>query len=369
MNFNGKATVATLAEIEQALAELLPGVDEAAFNAVIKVETGGPGFDKAGRPQALFERHIFYRELQGVEREAAVKAGLAYPHWHTRPYPNSSNGIYAEIAAACAIHEEAALRSTSWGAGQIMGSEFAEAGFTSPIAMVSAFCDSELAQIRGMMKLIKARGLDLSLEQRDWPTFADRYNGHAYKANQYDTKLAAAFASYRKGGGPNVFAIQRALAKLHLYEGAIDGAAGPVTKGAIIKFEQADVTWLYQSHGDVYDTAAMARILAAAAVATPADPPSPAFPLPLPAPSVKPPLPKVVITQSPSGTPDPLPPVAAMPLPHDMAAKAGLGALLVGAMAYFKSSMDGTGIVLVVGVALVAMLAVYLIHQGGRHLP
>jgi hypothetical protein len=47
-------------------------VDEAAVRAVIQVEAASFGFDEKRRPRILFEPHVLYRELRGVQRADAV---------------------------------------------------------------------------------------------------------------------------------------------------------------------------------------------------------------------------------------------------------------------------------------------------------
>ena len=44
---------------------------------------------------------------------------------------------------------------------------------------------------------IRAIGLADELRKQDWAAFAHAYNGAGYRANKYDTKLAAAFARER----------------------------------------------------------------------------------------------------------------------------------------------------------------------------
>ncbi|MCX5495805.1 N-acetylmuramidase family protein [Kaistia dalseonensis] len=172
------------------------GVETAALSAIIEVEASGAGFDGAGRPKALFEPHRFYRELSGNPGKlaAAVKAGLAYPKWGEKPYPSDS---YPRIQQALAIDETAALRATSWGLGQVLGSNCAKCGFTSPQAMLAAFADGEDAQIVGMAAFLKSNGLVPALKARNWAAVAKGYNGSKYAANRYDAKLAAAYARLR----------------------------------------------------------------------------------------------------------------------------------------------------------------------------
>jgi hypothetical protein len=172
------------------------GVGEDELHAVIEVETAGGGFDALKRPKQLFEPHRFYALLSGAARTRAVSLGLAYPKWGEKPYPKDS---YPRLAQALEIDETAAIKSASWGLGQIMGSNFAEAGYDSPQAMVVAFCTGgEAEHLAAMVSFIRANHLDDELRAHNWAAFARGYNGSQYKANAYDTKLAAAFAKWSK---------------------------------------------------------------------------------------------------------------------------------------------------------------------------
>lgn len=111
------------------------GVGRDEIHAFLHVETSGHGFDAQGRPVILFEPHVFYRNLAGAARAKAVAAGLAYAKWGEKPYPRDS---YPRLKAACAIDETAALRSASWGLGQVLGENFRAAGFPTVQAMVEA---------------------------------------------------------------------------------------------------------------------------------------------------------------------------------------------------------------------------------------
>ena len=194
MNFVGEARKATPAEIDATAHSL--GVEPAVFRSVISVEAGGSGFDKAKRPKALFERHVFYRQLSDVPglRANAVSEDLAYPRWGTRPYPKTSDGVYKEIERACAIDEEAALFSTSWGLGQILGSNYRLAGCANVHEMVEGAKASEANQLEQMASFIKNSGLADELQKKNWAGFARGYNGPSYSKNAYDVKLAQAYS-------------------------------------------------------------------------------------------------------------------------------------------------------------------------------
>jgi hypothetical protein len=198
MNFKGTARKATLDEIAAIAADL--GVSLAAFRAVIAVEAAGSGFDKAGRPKALFERHHFFKHLKAApdQLEEATSKGLAYPKWGTTPYPRGSDAVYSEIERACDINETAALLSTSWGLGQVMGSNFKMVGCASVEDMVREAVESEAGQLRQMAGFIKSANLVKAMKELNWAAFAKGYNGPGYAKNAYDVKLAQAYAKFEK---------------------------------------------------------------------------------------------------------------------------------------------------------------------------
>lgn len=249
-NFKGRAQ--RLTGIDVARAARLIGVDEDAIRAVIEVETAGGGYDAQGRPRMLFEPHRFWAELgPGPKRTTAEAQGLAYPKWGAKPYPKDS---YSRLATAIKIDANAALRSASWGLGQIMGFNHRTAGYASAGDMVAAFCDSEKAGLEAMVRFIESEGLDDDLRRRDWSGFARGYNGAGYATHGYHTKLAAAFERWqavpdvldpdrpRIGLGSRGEAVRRAqaaLAALGHDPGPADGIFGPRTRDAAIAFQTA----------------------------------------------------------------------------------------------------------------------------------
>lgn len=193
MNFVGtgkKLTDEDLPRVGHAI-----GVGEDEIHAVLEVECRGSGFDKMKRPAMLFEPHVFYRELKDPkERARAVKQGLAYPKWR-RNYPKDS---YPRLDRALQINVEAALRSASWGLGQIMGFNHKLAGYRSAQEMVEAFKQGEGYQLEAMITFIKTAGLDDELRAHDWRGFARGYNGSGYAKHGYHTRLAKAFAKWQR---------------------------------------------------------------------------------------------------------------------------------------------------------------------------
>lgn len=176
------------------------GVPVAAIKSVSEVESRGSGFHSDGRPVILFERHIMRRLL----RQAGVDT--ASLEMQQPLLVNSKPGGYEGGAAehdrlgmAARINREIALQSCSWGAYQIMGFHWKMLGFESVQAFVNAMYRSAGDQLDVFVRFVKTNPAMLrALVARDWRAFARLYNGPAFEKNQYDKKLAAAFAKHAK---------------------------------------------------------------------------------------------------------------------------------------------------------------------------
>jgi len=257
------------------------GLTEVHLRTVMDVETSGRGFDSNGRVERLFEPHIFYRQLKGqtAKLNRAIKQGLAYSGWRgPGSYPKTPELRWQQFLRAVDIDEEAAIKSASWGLGQIMGSEYEEAGYTSPRAMLDAFAESEREQLVGMCHLIVARKLDVVLMQfpaiQACRKFALRYNGSAYEKNKYHLKLQSAFNRWAlrlKGNQPmsdtdgvlrvaskgmRVKALQKKLNELGYFCGAEDGIFGNRTRDMVLAW-QADAGRPIDGTMDQEDLAAL----------------------------------------------------------------------------------------------------------------
>lgn len=174
------------------------GVETAVIRAVTSVEARGSGFiSGTDLPLILFEGHIFHRLTGG--RYSSDYPGISYPRWDRGKY-KGSRGEYDRLTLAIRVHAgnpEPALMSASWGLFQIMGFNHAKAGFGSVVDFVNTLSSGEPAQLMAFVTYLKATGLADTLREREWATFARAYNGAGYRANRYDTKLAAAFARER----------------------------------------------------------------------------------------------------------------------------------------------------------------------------
>jgi len=136
-----------------------------------------------------------------------------------------------------ALNERAALRSTSWGLGQIMGFNAELVGYPDAMAMIAVFCNNENSQLMAIAAYCRRRGLGDELQRRDWSGFAHKYNGPGYRENQYDIKLARAYAKHSAPGGAidiQLRAAQMLMMFAGYYRARIDGVDGPATQRALV---------------------------------------------------------------------------------------------------------------------------------------
>lgn len=197
---------------------------------MLDVETRGFGFLKDRRPQILFERHIFHNLTNGRYDNGNADISNA----KTGGYVGGSDE-YPRLEKAMKLDQTAALKSVSWGIGQVMGSNYEVAGFNSVDHMVAEMVKDENAQLRVMENFIKDKGLAGALQSQDWSSFARGYNGAGFKKNDYDTRLAAAHAKF-KVSTPDLAlrTAQAALLYLGFDPGPVDGVHGRRTHSALM---------------------------------------------------------------------------------------------------------------------------------------
>ena len=120
-----------------------------------------------------------------VESAGQMDATRFEPHIHAR-YPNEPEPKRTQLA-------------TSYGAFQIMGFNHEVCGFNSPQDMITAMATPE-GQLQAFAGFIEGNPrIHNALKAKDWATFASGYNGPAYAQNNYDNKMAAAYARHSRG--------------------------------------------------------------------------------------------------------------------------------------------------------------------------
>lgn len=235
MNFFGPGTPLTQAGLNDAAKIADIGLVE--LWALMSVETSGCGYLPDRRPKILFERHIFSR-LTGGQFDAE-DPDVSQPT--QGGYGPSGAYQYNRLAAAMQLDQEAGLKSASWGLGQVMGENFKLAGFASVDDMVAGMVAREDNQVGAITAFLQSTGMAESLRGHQWATFARRYNGPSYAANNYDGTLEHFYEIYSTGKLPSVEirAVQVALTYEGYAVGRVDGIVGPQTIGVIKKFQAA----------------------------------------------------------------------------------------------------------------------------------
>jgi hypothetical protein len=230
MAFQGSAWALSAEGVAGAAATL--AVSAAEIWTVLAVETSGCGYLPDRRPQICFERHIFHRLTLGKYDDGDISdpnpGGYGAPGAHQ----------YERLGIAIGKDREAALKSASWGIGQIMGENFSAAGYDSVEEFVAGMRSSENEQLAAMAHFLTTRKLHLALQAHDWAAFARRYNGPDYAVNRYDLRLKAAYKNYSSGSLPDlsVRASQLYLRYLGFDPGPVDGVAGRRTLSAMGEF-------------------------------------------------------------------------------------------------------------------------------------
>lgn len=189
----------TLTEKDIHDAALEMGLSYAELKAVVEVECRSSGFFSTGEPAILFERHIFLRRLGKIYWFTKRLQIMAR---HPRVCNRFSGGYgrfseqHKKMAIAVSYNRIAALESASYGMGQVMGMNWASLGYPSLQHFINDMYHSEAKQLEAMIRYIKVNNLVSKLKRHDWAGFAYGYNGKGYARNNYDEKLAQAYAKY-----------------------------------------------------------------------------------------------------------------------------------------------------------------------------
>ena len=205
---------------------------------VLSVETSGCGFLPEKRPKILFERHKFHAFTGGVYDVS--HPDISQPT--AGGYGQGGANQYNRLAEAISLDRLSALKSTSWGIGQIMGMNFQQAGFGDVETMVAAMQISEDAQLAAMARFLVSNHLAAPLAGHEWVNFALGYNGPNYAANNYDGLLSQFYGHFSTGPLPDlaIRSVQIGLTYKGFNPNGIDGVMGNGTRTAISRFQAAN---------------------------------------------------------------------------------------------------------------------------------
>lgn len=249
--------VLTDADFKWAATELK--VEEAIIRAINEVEAAGKGFVKLYNrqvPKILYERHYFHTIMKGKFtaanpdiswKQGYYQQGVKYiPTTFTcvdsdgksqtfnswRTYSEKKDKAlkdkvmtgkelfnsgklakekdaystvaesYKRLSKAYALDKDAALRSCSWGAFQIMGDHYNKMKYKSVTAFVKAMSRSEREHIRAFVlfcqhvnpSIIKS----MQPKKINFEKLAAGFNGPSYKNNRYDELLSKSYQKWSK---------------------------------------------------------------------------------------------------------------------------------------------------------------------------
>jgi hypothetical protein len=179
----------------------------AVVKAVNEVESNGKGFLIDGCPKILFEGHIFWRELEkrGIKPESYMNSNnqdILFENY-TKKYYVGGTAEYARLEKAKNIGSDkkitdAANSSASWGLFQIMGFNALSIGYQSIDEFVEKMNQNEGEHLKAFGLFLEKNNLISLLRNKNWASFALKYNGPAYKTNKYDEKLMRAYQKYSR---------------------------------------------------------------------------------------------------------------------------------------------------------------------------
>lgn len=219
-------------------------LEPALLMAVVDVESGGVAFwniDGTDHPVIRFEGHYFYARLKGDKLNKAIKEGLASKKAGGVANPLQGAARYELLGRAELLDKEAAYESTSWGLGQVMGANYSDLGYEDVFDLVS-HAQTLDGQVDMIIRFLKVHNLITVLQKKNWTKFASGYNGANYKANKYNTKLAAAYKKYstavdQTAPQDDIALVQRMLNTVGNYKLDQDGQLGPATRTALRDFQ------------------------------------------------------------------------------------------------------------------------------------
>ena len=175
-----------------------------AIKAVALTETKRSPWDEVGRPTILFERHKFRGHTSS-----------AYNASHPDiSGPQGAYGLfrvqYTKLKRAAMLDEEAALKSASWGAFQILGENHNDCGFATVGEFVTAMMREETDHLSAFVRFIIANSsMHKALKDKKWATFASLYNGPNYAANDYDTKMQTQYDELQAADAAQAASVRR----------------------------------------------------------------------------------------------------------------------------------------------------------------
>lgn len=176
------------------------------IRTVAQVEAGGAGWDSAGFPTILYERHYFWQLTKGRVGITEFSNPQRSTKYTIDADKDQINDSWENVAAACYYDARAAFQSFSMSKFQIMGKWYDKLGYDEPWEMAYAVSRDENAHYELLAKWILINGKlsafkAISGDRLKCRPFANFWNGSAYATHNYDGRLASAYTTLSKKYG------------------------------------------------------------------------------------------------------------------------------------------------------------------------
>lgn len=157
------------------------------LKAFLQVEAQSKGFID-DYPKILYESHYFYDLTSGKYGTSDISSR----NWNRNLYKGGLEE-YSRLGKAMLLDYESALKSCSWGLGQVMGIHWKNLGYRTITEFVKSMFLSERNQVKTILEYMVMTGLLEHAREKDWKSLARGYNGERYWVHNYDGKLARAY--------------------------------------------------------------------------------------------------------------------------------------------------------------------------------
>ncbi len=186
---------------------ILHNYEYAELKAFLMVESSGNGdgiqFEPSVFAKWLNRLNVPHTFSQEVTASGKTIYYIKCKGFELRNGVDVQNKERLAYAIAWKMDERAAKLATSYGLGQILGENYALAGYENAQEMINSFNESEVNQLHAICSFLDKRGIRKYLQANDWYNVAKLYNGAGFIkepdiSKRYDTKLKEAYEKARK---------------------------------------------------------------------------------------------------------------------------------------------------------------------------
>lgn len=183
-------------DYRQVAAEL--DVEVAAIKAIVDVETGRihRGFNPDDSPVIFFDLKVF-RTMAARRKinlaDYTKSHAIVFQRPDAKRFGSQQLAHHECLRKAMSIDTVTAIEGTFWGMFQIGGFNWKRCGAESPQDFAELMSRTERDQLDLFAGFMRTSGLLPHLRSKNWAAFARGYNGPAYAAQGYHTKMAAAY--------------------------------------------------------------------------------------------------------------------------------------------------------------------------------